>query len=288
MDHEPTRDPRIREAIEACRPGSDDLSDPSLAWLATRLEAEPGLRAEYEKVQEADASLAEAFRDVSVPQGLVERIAARLQAEPSGPGVSEAASNEPLSEASDEPAVAGPPPAPRATHREIFRRRWMLAGAGCFAVAGTILAAIVLINRPGDENFTASAVYEKAIDFFDGETGATEPGQWIGEAPPPRAYRLSPEVARLPQIRWRSIQGFLGRPGVAYDLTPPGSPRATLYVVACTVPGLPTVPPPAPALNSRRFFAAAWQSGPLVYVLVVEGGPRTYRSVLDLSSGALT
>lgn len=293
MDHEPTRDPRILEAIEACRPGSDDLSDPALSWLATRLEADPELRADYEKLQLADANLAEVFRNVTVPEGLIERIVARLEAEPRARGVSETSSDEPPSDEpppdeAGETAVASLPQRRQVSRRQRFRRRWMLAGAGSFAVAGSIFAAIVLINTTGNENLTASAVCEKAIDFFDREAGAAEPGKLIGENSPPTAYPLSLEVASLPGIRWRRIQGFLGRRGVAYDLTPPGNPRATLYVVECTVPGLPRVPPPGPALNSRGFCAAAWQSGSLVYVLVVEGGPRTYRRVLDLSSGALT
>lgn len=288
MDHEPIRDPSILEAIEACRPGSDDLSDPMLSWLATRLEADPQLRADYEKLQLADANLAETFRNVTVPEGLVERIVARLEAEPRARGVSETSSDGPPSDKAGETAATSLPPQRQVSPQQRSRRRWMLAGAACFAVAGSMLLAIVLINTTGNENLTASAVCEKAIDFFDREADVAELGKLIGEVSPPRAYRLSPEVASLPEIRWRRIQGFLGRPGVAYDLTRPASPRTTLYVVRCTVPGLPRVPPLRPVLNSRRFYAAAWQSGSLVYVLVVEGGPRTYRRVLDLSSGALT
>ena len=293
MDHEPTRDPRISEAIEACRPGSDDLSDPSLSWLATRLEADPELRADYEKLQLADANLAEVFRNVTVPDGLVDRIVARLEAEPSARGVSETSSDEPPSDEppSDEAGelhLASPPPRRQVSRQHRFRRRWMFAGAGCFAVAGSILLAIALIDTTGNESLTASAVCEKAIDFFDRESGTAEPGKSIGEETPPGAYPLSLEVASLPLIRWRSIHEFLGLPGVAYDLTPPGSPRATLYVVRCTIPGLPKAPPSRPVLDSRGFCAAAWQSGSLVYVLVVGGSPRTYQRVLDLSSGALT
>ena len=51
---------------------------------------------------------------------------------------------------------------------------------------------------------------------------------------------------RLPDVRWRRVEKFLGGPAVAYDLPAIGG-RATLYVVQKNVAGLPSMPPPMPA-----------------------------------------
>ena len=80
MEDEPIQDVHILEAIEACRPGSNDLSDPGLAFLATELAARAELDDAYERLQRLDAMLAVAFKDVPVPEGLGQRILARLAA----------------------------------------------------------------------------------------------------------------------------------------------------------------------------------------------------------------
>ena len=78
MSDQPIQDPRIREAMEACRPGSDDLEDPALVFLAEQLAADPKLGHVFERLQRLDGTVAEAFGDVPVPDGLADRITARL------------------------------------------------------------------------------------------------------------------------------------------------------------------------------------------------------------------
>ncbi|MCS7306552.1 MAG: hypothetical protein NZ602_15780 [Thermoguttaceae bacterium] len=70
---------RIYEAIEACRPGSQDLSDPGLAFLDRALAEQPGLAARYEWVQAVDRQVALIFTEVPVPEGLETRILETLQ-----------------------------------------------------------------------------------------------------------------------------------------------------------------------------------------------------------------
>ena len=78
MDHPPKHDERLLEALEACRPGSADLSDPALAHLAAEIAVDPALERLYERLQQIDARVAAAFQEVPVPAGLAERISERL------------------------------------------------------------------------------------------------------------------------------------------------------------------------------------------------------------------
>ena len=278
MDNPPIQDPNILEAMEACRPGSDDRLDPALAFLAAKMEGDPELRELYTRLQRVDSALVDAFHDVPVPDGLAERIMQRLAAARRGPVASavEAAAGQ---TATEEPAAAA-----TSRRRERVSRRWLLAGVG---VVSTVLAASVLVAVffpwPEPETYTKSQVWELAIEFSAGEADVV--GELVTVAQPPGDYPFSPDVSQqIPGIRWRRIEGFLGRQGVAYDMLGEGGAAATLYVVKYSVPDLPSLPPPlGPSLETGGRSAAAWQSGEsreLLYVLVVHGGPRAYRGFL--------
>ena len=71
-------DRTLRERIDACRPGSNDLDQPEMADVARLLEKDARVRQLYLSVQRNDESLAAAFRDVSVPAGFEGRILAAM------------------------------------------------------------------------------------------------------------------------------------------------------------------------------------------------------------------
>lgn len=70
----------LYEAIEACRPDSEDLEDLGLSPLAEALATDSTLAAQYQWAQAVDRQIAAAFADVSVPEGLETRIVEKLQA----------------------------------------------------------------------------------------------------------------------------------------------------------------------------------------------------------------
>ena len=96
-------------------------------------------------------------------------------------------------------------------------------------------------------------------------------------------FPLGPDVAAPAETRWREVHDFLGRDGVAYEMTGWGGVRATLYVVcdAAAAANLGRVAshavPREPPAAGRA--AAAWQADGLLYVLVVEGDAATYRGL---------
>ncbi len=265
-DRGPAQDPRILEAIEACRPGSDDLSDPDLAFLATELAAKAELDSAFERSQQVDGLLTEVFQNQPVPEGLEQRILARLEAA----RAEEDASDE---LAPDEPAT----PRPATGHRRVSRRTWLSVG-GATAVAASLLVA-TLLHWQAPNEYTGQDVLELAIDLFN--TPSSDSWQ---TSSPPSAYPLSPKVVAT-DIRWRKVPSFLGHRAVAYDLSTPGGTQATLFVVKCPVDGLSTAPPLRPALMTGGRSTSAWQSGSLVYVLVVRGEARGYRRLLNIPRG---
>jgi len=280
MTEKPIRDPRILEAIEACRPASGDLEDPALAFLAERLAADPQLGEVFERLQRLDATVTEAFREVPVPEGLSGRIKARLLAQPQPEGAlghgdrgEESGSPQPIAE------VVG-----LQRHRS---RRWLLAGATAVAIAASLVVAVIVRN-PERVVYDEGKVLERAADFF--EKDSQQQGKLVGRAPPREAFPsgIDFSLSDFPQMRWRDVKGFLGCTGVAYDISRRGGPRASLYVVKRTVPRLITGLPASPSRNLSRptgnVSVSAWQTGELLYVLVVEGGPENYRGYVPLKT----
>ncbi|MDZ7620780.1 MAG: hypothetical protein U1E05_27570, partial [Patescibacteria group bacterium] len=69
MCNEPRCDKRELEALEACRPGSDDCALPELG-LKQLLENDPSLRDVQRRIELADVQIAAALHQVPVPEGL--------------------------------------------------------------------------------------------------------------------------------------------------------------------------------------------------------------------------
>jgi hypothetical protein len=255
----PNRDERIIEAVEVCRPGRDDMSDPVLVELLEELAVNPELAEHCERLQQCDANLVSAFQSVPVPDGLDRRLLARLE------------------QAAEETPAATPI---RPKHR--LRRRLLVGGGFAVVAASLVIAAMVYYSSPP---YTQSSVLQQSVAFF--QVDLADPGEFVEHSPPPEAYPLSRSVARVQQIQWRPIGDFLGRKGVAYDL--PVGCRATLYVVRQTVPGLVTNPPLRPQKNTGGLSAATWQEGDLLYVLVLHGNRSStiYRNLVDLPRGPL-
>ncbi|HYW78908.1 MAG TPA: hypothetical protein VE890_04990 [Thermoguttaceae bacterium] len=274
MNEPPTNDERIIEAVEACRPGRDDVSDAAMADLLEELAVNPELARHYERLQQCDANLSSAFRGVPVPDGLQQRLLARVEQAQTESGP-----------APDDEAERIAAAATTVVQPKRFSRRRLLTAGGITAAAA-VLAIGVTVYLLNSQPYTRANVLENSVAFFDSESPNLA-GELVDRTPPPEAYPFSRSVGRVPAMRWRPISQFLGRTGVAYDLTVRG--RATLYVVRRTVPGLDANPPLRPQKDTGGFSAATWQEGELLYVLVLHGNnSRTvYRSLVDLPHGPL-
>lgn len=264
MQHEPNRE-RLWEAIEACRPGSDDLADPGMADLAAELDRNPRLNALFQRLQKLDVAVAGAIQDVPLTPGLADRV---------------------LSAVAAQEALQAPSPdrrQPAARRRPNRARPWFVGLAG--AMAAMLLVGLGLLQRSRfDEN--AGSVLEAAVDFFAHDAQA--PGLLLSTTPPPWGFAPSRHVRLTPRTCWRRVSDLLGVGGVAYEIgVGPGAPRATLYVVRRSVAGLPDQPPASPQYGTAHCWTAAWQEGQVLYVLVVAGERRDYERLLNMPLGPL-
>ena len=221
----------------------------------------------------ADEKLAAALHDVSVPAGLTQRLLERLAAEPVEQGQGLSAEND------ASVAVAVPSSlAPR------WSRRRFLAGSGLLAVAAALLCAVWL-GLPRKDALSEALVLDEAIRSFDAE--ADPAGQLLAKQPAPVTYPFSFTVLPVRGVRWRPLTGgvFSGHGGIVYHLPGPAGAHGILYVVdAGPSKGFSALPARHP-FTTGGCCASAWQENGLLYVLVVQGDPATYRAFLNLPHG---
>ncbi len=286
MGNDPTADPRILEAMEACRPGSDDLADPAMEGFRRQLSDSPELSRAYHRLQRLDQALADAFGDVPVPEGLQDRILARLVAA-EGDSPPEGSRETSLSRDSEVVSV------PQTGIRRGGRRRWLIGACAAAAAAALVLGVLFHLRR--SDGINPSDLLSSSIEFFRND--AREGGHPMsGPVQPPPEFPFSrglaaifaPIETRFVQMRWRAVQGFLNREAIAYDLVGRRGVSATVYVAKCSVNGLAEEVPLRPMLSTGQSSASAWQEGDLLYVLVVDGGIQDYERFFAGAGGPLT
>lgn len=276
MDNQPLRDPRVLEAMEACRAGSDDLADPELQFLADELKSDPHLEVVFQRIQRADRALASAMDNVPVPADLPSRLLAALAV---------SAAVEPSGEAVSDPAATAESAAPPSRQT---RRRWGRWLAGSALVAASLVAGVGISFWSTAPTYSSVAAIDEATDAFRSHTkalmaGAAQAGTPLAQ---PAPLPLSRQVRATPATTWRQVQ-LLGTDAVAYDLIGPRGVRATLYVVRADVAELASKPPRQPLRATAGFASSVWRENDLVCLLVVEGNRDDYRWFVSTRSGPI-
>ena len=218
-----------------------------------------------------DEKLAAMLQDVLVPEGLSERLLERLNQEEQG------TKNLSQNVAQLPSAVQISSARPRAAVPQ--GRRLMLIGGLSATAAGLLIA--VWLGMGTTEKYSEQYVLNESIRMFD--AAAVPSGFLLTEKPAPNAYPFSEAVLPARGMRWRFVDGFIGDRGVRFDLPGPAGARAALYVVNIdTVAGLGTGPTQQKPFSTAGCCASAWQENGMLYVLVVQGDPATYRTYLNL------
>ncbi|MCC6125377.1 MAG: hypothetical protein IT426_10470 [Pirellulales bacterium] len=272
MPRQPLSRERICDALESCRPGSGDLYSPDFADVAEHVAANSRWDDLYEQIQSIDLKISAAYHDVEIPPGLESRLLASIEFARVEDAIFGAATGD---------AEIAPPPESFAVpaakkNRAVSRRRLVLAGSILTVAAALFLAVFLWMDNAG--GYSDRTVLEESIRFFDADIPAA-PGLLLARSPAPGRYPLSKAIRSFAGIRWRTVNNFLGRSGVAFDLPAQGGTRATLYAVDRAIAGLDALPTSNPA-NTGGCYVAAWQEDGLVYVLVVRGDRGNYRQYL--------
>lgn len=280
MNSHPTVN-ELREAIDACRPDSADLALPEFARLAEAAERDPEVAAELARGQRFDGRLAEALDDVPVPEGLAERLLARMAPEYLKASVQSAVdSSQPAASAAavSLPPTTEAPPSTEATPKDRSTRRgvlWRLAAAGSAALA---VVAITLVAGPLAWGPTAPRVVSQQdlLVEVDGwmDPSANDNLAWRQMTAKVPAGFSRPTSVVVPPRQWRSFKTRAGDAAVAYDLSSVSGSPATLFVVA-TEARYPVGPLPyttVPGATGGRQIAG-WQTSTHLYLLVIDQGP---------------
>lgn len=285
-------DPAKAEALDACRPARfdpqrRDWQEPETAALAAQIAEQPRLAELRDRIDSLDSAIAATMAAGSVPENLAERIMSALHAAAPAEGAGPAnEATEPLSNREEASEVAIPLTAAsaassveRAFPASIFRARWRTASVVAAFAAAACFAAIWFYRTP--EPLSYEQVIAEA-KLFDASILAD---QWnsYSKKKPEKRYSISRAIAATP-TDWQSVDRFLGRKGVAFQVVSGRGARAVLYVVplkgrqVLQVAGRSS--PGRPDMTGGR-ATAAWTDGTRLWVLVVRGGQREYQSFLD-------
>jgi hypothetical protein len=258
-------------AIDGLRAGEELPADVELPKAGADWANGPAGERLRQRLARHDAQVASALQAALVPSGLSERVLAAVQ-----------------QELAARPRASSIQTHASADHRERrMTRRAAWAGMAA-AVAATVFVAVQFFS-PKKSEFTPASLMEAAIARFAAERNEPPDSQDSKTTEPPHDLPISSEIL-VESARWRWIDDpWLGRRGVAYDVTVGDEAvRATLYVMEGEMEGLISAPPPMPSYPpTQGACAAAWQSGGLVYVLVVEGKEAEYQRFLRHPGGPI-
>lgn len=250
----------LREQIDACRPGSDDLTLPELADLVQSAQQDRAVAGELDRSQRFDKAVISALHDVPVPSDLCERLLAQAAR-----GVVEQAIASPSPEDAQATSEAAPP-------RKISRRMVIALAS----LAATLLAAVgiwqAIERQPRD--VSQSDLSEAVVRWHADDSLSAGWSPYGKTSAPHQALRAVP-------IRFRSYKTEYGA-AVVYDLAPPTQPRA--YLVAIETKDrfdVQELPFSTLSGTSRGLSVAAWQTGGVLYVLVVDGNAQRINEFLQ-------
>lgn len=237
--------PNYREQIDACRPGSSDLSLPALAELAQAVEADRAMADELARSQRFDRAVSTAMHEVPLPAGLLERLEARL-----------AEADVAAAEAST--ADVALPPAPAR-----FSRRGILAAALSVAALTLIAVSAIFWPQPGRQ-VSSAELTELAARWFDQKLPQNA---WKPARSAPATFAVPRGVSS--PTEWQPFATPAGEQGVVYELTNGLRPRARLFVIATPHKYQVGTLPTRLRGTTGGTAVAAWQQGRLLFVVVV-------------------
>jgi hypothetical protein len=260
---------QLRQQIDACRPGSDDLHLPELAELKAAVASSGEVAAELDRTQRFDQNVTSALYDVPVPAGLLDQLLTSAASPVALAGIEQA-----IDEGSSAAPAADAPQAATSVANGT-RRTWLWRAASIALTAAAVLALGVFFSQGKPREVTAQQLAADISNWFDlaapGST-ALDSGWTKGGALQP-GYPLDSAIRGRPKA-WRSFKTPAGEAAVVYELLAPEGSRALLFVVTPRANYRVARSPSVVMLSGTTgdLKATAWQrpNGQL-YVLVLKG-----------------
>jgi hypothetical protein len=238
---------QLREQIDSCRAGSDDLHLPELAELARAVQVDQAVAAELDRAGQFDRAVVSALHDVPVPGGLLERLLEKSAGAAASPSIGA--------------AVVVP------AKDQVSRRGWLVRLGSVGLAAAAVVTLAVVLSRSGPPESVTREQLARDIEVW--AAAMALPGQWQQSRSAPAAFPISADVRGKPH-QWRRYWTPGGDPAVVYDLSPPGGSRVLLFVVASRAKyAVSTTPFSVLGGTTGAIQAGAWQHGGFLYVLVV-------------------
>lgn len=270
-------DRKIQQAIDACRPGGDDLQLPELDFLAEAVRSDPDVRRQYQRSQQFDASVGWVFRDVPIPADLADRLLAAVE---TSPDPAAAVPSELPSPKSSESASSQDLKSSRRWPRGVHRRTWAVL-AGSLAAVAALVGFLLVAPQFGVREPVADERLPREIMVWN---DAVVRQGWKDDV---RAAELSErpldrDVRGMPR-RWCRIATAYDSGTIVYDLAPPGADEAVVFCIRSKArnSALPDAPPWNAFSATGGLTLGVWRRGEMVYVLAVRGDARRYREFIE-------
>ena len=278
---------RILAALDACRPGSDDLQNEDHAELAEAralAREDAAVREASARIEHFDSKIQSVMEEVSLPADLAARVKQRLASAP--------ASSDPVEEALDSsPATAETVSLSTSTassstvppSTEQSRRVWLWSAVAGVAALLLVALGINLFQQDADSQLTRESLRTLSRDWHELAQAESSWKTDLSQAPKTRPFPGGVLTSRPSGFKTLSLPG--DPQAVAYDVSF-GTHQATLIVYQGQAAGLDPVPPRAP-FNTQGVCVGLWQRNGMLFALVVEGSPANYRQMLHSNQGNL-
>lgn len=267
--------------IDVCRANSDDLQQDELRALAELVERDPRAAELLARSQRLDEAFREALGDVPVPESLEQRLlavvagSAAAQDSPT-PDMPEADHHAELDEPEEHHHHGYLTPAVRPLETRGRSRRHWLTLVGAAAAAGLLLAAGWWFRASGGA-LSEEALVQQAQGWSKRAYADDFVWRSVREEVPPQDRPLSPAVFRATG-RWSQLAALDDSRAVVFELhSRDGVPGLVFVVRTRRDSGLAPLPyrQLSAAGVSSGWTIAAWQTGELLYVVVVPGEGRS-------------
>jgi hypothetical protein len=250
-------EPGLQSGLDLYRAGPPSADDMEFTAVADDLAQSSQGRRLLENHERFERALDVAMHDVPMSSGFTARIIAGVEA------ASLAASPSPSRDA------------------RLSRRRLLMGTAAVIAVAASLAFVLWPRHHVLDEaDLQESHAWHVAIADIDWRPVSH---QDLSGHNLPRQLRFAPR-------RYSDASKAVGRNAMAYDLSAPSGPKATLFVIEQQEVPIDRVPYAAPQVPQHRtsgYSVAYWQDSNHIYVVVVESDqPGEYRRLIDSSGGA--